>query len=175
MWRTRNYLDPVSLTLLALFAALCVHLVATSKHFHLYYMLASWILTGGVLVLAVIESRRLWPASPPLLCLRRRRAGVCPDGGGHAERYQARNGRMDGRNQVGARLSKAMVAAGPTCANVSRMFVQAPENHLNFGGDFTFATPPIEDRFSDAYQRLTKCRCWITISTVTYCSGIFTP
>ena len=64
LWRTRNYLDPVSLTLLALFAAYGAQLVATAKHFHLYYMLASWVLAGGVLVLAVVEARRLWPNSP---------------------------------------------------------------------------------------------------------------
>ena len=36
------------------------------------------------------------------------------------------------KNEIGARLSKAIVAAGPTCANVSRMFVRAPENHAQF-------------------------------------------
>ena len=34
------------------------------------------------------------------------------------------------RNEVGARLSKAVISAAPACANVSRMFVRAPENEL---------------------------------------------
>ena len=135
MWRSRNYLDPVSLTLLAMFAAYGAQLVATSKHFHLYYMLASWVLTGGVLVLAVVEARRLWPARSPRLT-----SGIA----GLACVLMVATTLIDARreavawiaaNQVGARLSKAIVSAGPTCANVSRMFVRAPENLLNFGAD----------------------------------------
>ena len=156
MWRSRRYLDPVSLTLLGFFAAFVAQLVATSKHFHLYYMLASWVLTGGVLVLAVVEARRLWPALSPrfaagaaglacvvlfsttLIAIRRDAvAWIAAD-------------------KIGARLSRAVVSAGPACANVSRMFVRAPENDLNFGGDTTFATQQIEDRFSDAYLRAYK-------------------
>ncbi|MBR1124571.1 hypothetical protein JQ628_23815 [Bradyrhizobium lablabi] len=154
IWRTRHYLDPVSLTLLALFAAYGAQAVATAKHFHLYYMLASWVLTGGVLVLAVIQSRRLWPARSPYLasgiaglaCI------VMVASTLNTVRRQAIN--VIAANQVGARLSKAIVAAGPTCANVSRLFVRAPENLLNFGGDFTFGTKELVDRFSNAYQRI---------------------
>ena len=34
------------------------------------------------------------------------------------------------------------------------MFVRAPENQLNHGGDMTLATPVMENRFSDAYARV---------------------
>ena len=156
MWRSRNYLDPVSLTLLAMFAAYGAQLVATSKHFHLYYMLASWALTGGVLVLAVVEAGRLWPAKSPRVT-----SGIV----GLACVLMVATTLIDARreavawiaaNQVGARLSKAIVSAGPTCANVSRMFVRAPENLLNFGADNTLATEKMEDHFSEAYQRIHK-------------------
>jgi hypothetical protein len=59
-----------------------------------------------------------------------------------------------GLNRTGARLSRAVVAAAPACANVSGMFVGAPENQLNHGGDMTLATPQMENRFSDAYARV---------------------
>src|ERR1035437_244176 len=65
MITSRRYLDPISLTLVASFLAFTVQLVATSKHFSLHYMLASWVLTGGVLVLTVIETRRLFPRVSP--------------------------------------------------------------------------------------------------------------
>src|SRR6266446_5370374 len=55
MLTSRRYLDPISLTLVAAFLAFAAQLVATSKHFNLHYMLASWVLMGGVLVLTVIE------------------------------------------------------------------------------------------------------------------------
>jgi hypothetical protein len=119
-------------------------------------MLASWVLTGGVLVLAVVEARRLWPALSPRLA-----AGAA----GLACIVLFSTTLVDVRreavawiaaNKVGARLSKAVVSAGPACANVSRMFVRAPENELNFGGDATLATRPMEDRFSDAYLRAYK-------------------
>ena len=156
MWRSRNYLDPVSLTLLALFAAYGAQLVATSKHFHLHYMLASWALTGGVLVLAVVEAGRLWPAMSPRVT-----SGIA----GLACVLMVATTLIDARreavewivsNRVGARLSKAIVSAGPACANVSRMFVRAPENLPSFGADNTLATRQMEDRFSDAYQRIHK-------------------
>jgi hypothetical protein len=156
MWRSRNYLDPVSLTLLALFAAYGAQLVATAKHFSLHYMLASWVLTGGVLVLAVVEARRLWPASPPRL-VTGIAAAVCVaivattliDVRREALLWMV-------RNEIGARLSKAVISTAPACANVSRMFVRAPENILNFGADTTLATQQMEDRFSDAYLRAYK-------------------
>jgi hypothetical protein len=83
--------------------------VAASKHFALHYMVASWVLMGGVLVLIVIET---------------------------------------------GKLSNAVMAAGPSCANVSSMFVRAPENELNFGADTTFAIQEMEDRCSEAYRRV---------------------
>jgi len=72
----RRYLDAVSLTLVASFFAFAALLVATSKHFHLHYMLASWVLTGGVLVLTVIEARRLFPKVSPRVILGSARAGL---------------------------------------------------------------------------------------------------
>ena len=65
---SRDYLESGRrLTLLACFIAFAAQLLATSKHFNLHYMVASWTLTGGVLVLSVIEMRRLWPALSPRL------------------------------------------------------------------------------------------------------------
>jgi hypothetical protein len=46
--------------------------------------------------------------------------------------------------------------AGPSCANVSGMFVRAPENELNHGADMTLGYPKIEDEFSEAYARAFK-------------------
>jgi hypothetical protein len=46
--------------------------------------------------------------------------------------------------------------AAPSCANVSSMFVRAPENELNRGGEMAFGTQDIKDRFSDAYARVFK-------------------
>lgn len=54
---------------------------------------------------------------------------------------------------IGARLSKAVVAAGPSRANVFSRFVRAPENDLNDGADVTLAVQEMEDRFSEAYSR----------------------
>jgi hypothetical protein len=153
IWRSRRYFDPLSLTLLGFFAAFVAQLVATSKHFHLYYMLASWVLTGGVLVLAVVEARRLWPARSPRLAAGA--AGLACIVLFATTLVEVRREAVAwiAANKVGARLSKAVAAAGPACANVSRMFVRAPENDLNFGGDTTFNTQQMEDRFSDAYVR----------------------
>ncbi len=61
MLTSRQYLDPISLTLVACFLAYAAQVVATSKHFALHYMMASWALTGGALVLTIIEIRRLFP------------------------------------------------------------------------------------------------------------------
>ena len=36
---------------------------------------------------------------------------------------------------------------------VRHVFVRAPENELNHGADMTLGTPPMEDRFSEAYAR----------------------
>ena len=154
IYRTRRYLDPVSLTLLAAFAAFGALVVATAKHYQPHYTLAAWTLIGGVLVLTFVELRRLWPAIPSgwlaaasgALCLALIASTL----------IQARNdvatwGRL---NRIGARLSHAVVASAPACANVSGMFVGAPENQLNHGGEMTLATPKMENRFSDAYARV---------------------
>jgi len=154
IYRSRRYLDPVSLTLLAAFAAFAALVVATAKHYQPHYTLAAWTLIGGVLVLTFIELRRLWPAiasgwlaaASGALCLALTASTL----------VQARNdvatwGRL---NRIGERLSRAVAAAAPACANVSGMFVRAPENQMNHGGDMTLATPQMENRFSDAYARV---------------------
>ena len=153
MMTSRRYLDPISLTLVASFLAFSVQLAATSKHFALHYMLASWVLTGGVLVLSVIETRRLFPTVSPRAIVGSA-ALVCVvlisttlfQTTSEAFKWIA-------LNDTGAKLSKAVVAAGPSCANVSGMFVRAPENELNHGADMTLGTQQMEDRFSEAYAR----------------------
>lgn len=154
MLTSRRLFDPVSLTLVASFIAFAALLVATSKHFHLHYMVVSWVLTGGVLVLTLIEVRRLIPSLSPsatfgaaaLVCV-----GLIA-----TTLLEVRSRALSWRalNDIGARLSKAVVAAGPSCANVSGMFVRAPENELNHGADMTLATPQMEHRFSEAYLRV---------------------
>jgi hypothetical protein len=156
MLTSRQYLDPVSLTLVACFLAFAAQLVATSKHYALHYMLASWALTGGVLVLTVIEARRLFPKLPTraiagsaaLACAALMATTL----------LQARREALEwvALNHIGAKLSKAVMEAGPSCANVSGMFVRAPENELNHGADMTLAFQEIEDQFSDAYTRAFK-------------------
>lgn len=156
MLTSRNYRDPVSLTLLACGIAFAAQLVATSKHFSLHYMVASWTLTGGVLVLTIIEMRRLWPATSPRLLSGA--AGLICIVLIATSLIEARREAVawTGLNKIGARLSAAVVSAAPTCANVSAMFVRAPENELNHGGDMTLATPAMEARFSEAYARAFK-------------------
>lgn len=156
MLTSRRYLDPISLTLVASFLAFAAHLVATSKHFYLHYMIASWVLTGGVLVLTVIEIRRLFPAVSP-----RAIAGAAVTVCAvliSMTLLQARSEALNwiALNHTGAKLSKAVMTAGPSCANVSGMFVRAPENELNFGADFTLGTQQMEDKFSEAYLRAFK-------------------
>jgi hypothetical protein len=153
MLASGRYLDQISLTLVASFLAFAAQLVATSKHFALHYMMASWALTGGVLVLTVIEIRRLFPGFSPrftaaaaaLACL------VLISTSLQDIRSQALE--WIALNNIGADLSKAVVAAGPSCANVSSMFVRAPENELNHGADMTLGVQEMEDRFSEAYVR----------------------
>jgi hypothetical protein len=156
MVTSRRYLDPISLTLVASFLAFSGQLVATSKHFALHYMLASWVLTGGALVLTVIETRRLFPTVSPR-ALAGAAATVC------AvliltTSFQIRDQALEqtALNNIGARLSKAVMAAGPSCANVSSMFVRAPENEVNFGAETTLGIQELEDRFSEAYGRAFK-------------------
>lgn len=156
MLTSRDYLNPVSLTLLACFIAFAAQLLATSKHFNLHYMVASWTLTGGVLVLSIIEMRRLWPALSPrlpagaagLICIVLVSTSLV--------RLKDEAVRWSGLNRTGARLSKAVVSVAPTCANVSSMFVRAPENELNHGADMTLGTPKMIAGFSEAYARAFK-------------------
>jgi hypothetical protein len=153
MLTSRCYLDPISLTLVASFLTFAAQLAATAKHFKLHYMMASWALTGGVLVLTVIEIRRLFPgfssrfaaASAALVCIFLVSTTLLDI------RSQALS--TTALNNIGAKLSKAVVAAGPSCANVSGMFVRAPENELNHGADMTLGTQEMQDRFSEAYMR----------------------
>jgi hypothetical protein len=150
----RNWRDPLSLTLGAAVLVHAAHLVATSKHYALHYMMAPWVLTGGVLVLIVVQVKRLVPAVPPValsllagsLCAAMSAMTLVDVG---AAALQASH-----LNAIGARLSKAVVAAGPACANVSGMFVRAPENDMNHGWDMTlqlWGDQPMRDRFSAAY------------------------
>jgi hypothetical protein len=156
MLTSRRYLDPVSLTLLASFLAFAAQLVATSKHFALHYMMASWVLSGGVLVLTVIEARRLFPAVSPRAIVGA--AGLICAVLISTTLFQIRRDALEwvALDDAGAKLSKAVVTAGPSCANVSGMFVRAPENELNHGADMTLGVPEMVDRFSAAYERAFK-------------------
>jgi len=153
--RTRDWRDPVSLTLGAASLIFAAHLVATSKHFALHYMMASWALTGGVLVLVVVQVRRLLPGIPSAV-LSLVAGGLCV-ATGVTTLIDARAVALQSAasNAIGARLSKAVVAAGPACANVSGMFVRAPENDMNHGWDMTlqlWGDQPMRERFSTAYE-----------------------
>jgi hypothetical protein len=153
MLTSRRYLDPISLTLFASFLAFAAQLVATAKHFDLHYMTASWVLTGGALVLTVIEIRRLFPAISPRAIFGA--AAMVWAVLISATLFQIRSEALlwIALNNTGAKLSKAVAAAGPSCANVSGMYLRAPENELNFGGDGTLGTQEMENRFSEAYRR----------------------
>jgi hypothetical protein len=156
MLTSRRYLDPISLTLVAAFLAFAAQLVASSKHFNLHYMIDSWVLMGGVLVLTVIETKRLCPRVSPraivgslaLVC------AVLISTSLLEIRSEAL--KWIAFDNTGARLSKAVMTAAPSCANVSGMFVGAPENELNHGADMTLGTPQMEDRFSEAYVHAFK-------------------
>jgi hypothetical protein len=157
--KSRSCRDPVSLALAAAVFIFVAHLVATSKHFALHYMLVPWVQTGGVLVLVVVLLRRLVPAMPaaaPSLLA----SGLCAVTAvvtlidARAAALQA-----SAENAIGARLSKAVVAAGPACANVSGMFARAPENDMNHGWDMTlqlWGDQPMRERFSVAYGSVFK-------------------
>ena len=126
MLTSGRYLDPISLTLVASFLAFAAQLVATSKHFNLHYMMASWALTGGVLVLTVIGVRRLFPNLAPRSAASAA-AAVC------AILFSTTLFQLTSEarawvalNNTGAKFSKAVTEAGPSCANVSGMFVRAP-------------------------------------------------
>ena len=155
VWR-RSWTDPVDLTLFAVFLAFVLQLVAASKHFGFHYMMATWVLVGGVLVLIVVQVRRLVPAIPPtvlaivsgaacLLMIAKTMSGVW---GVEAEWLAL--------DEMGAKLSRAVETAGPACANVSSMFVRAPENDKNHGFDMTvelWGDEALKQRFSTAYER----------------------
>lgn len=126
MVTSRRSLDPISLTLLASFLAFAAQLVATSKHFAPHYMLASWALTGGVLVLTVIEVQRLFPlvwrrlfsAASVAICTILITTTL----------VQIRRDALQqiALNNIGAKLGQAVVAAGPSCANVSSCSCERP-------------------------------------------------
>jgi hypothetical protein len=119
-------------------------------------MLASWVLTGGVLVLTIIETNRLFPTASPRVFVGA--ASLVCAVLISTTLVQIRSDALQwiALNNAGAKLSKAVVAAGPLCANVSGMFVRAPENELNHGADMTLGTQQMEDRFSEAYARAFK-------------------
>ncbi len=152
--KSRSWRDPISLTLGAATLIYAVHLVATSKHYALHYMLVPWVQTGGVLVLVVVQLRRLVPAVPAaVLSLL---AGCLCAVMSATTLIEARAAALfeSHANAIGARLSKAAVAAGPACANVSGMFVRAPENDMNHGWDMTvqlWGDQAMRERFSSAY------------------------
>ena len=154
MAKSRRLLDPIGLTLLGACLAFLALLVATSKHFAVHYMMASWALTGGVLVLSIVGLRRLMPALPSGL-LAAAAAVFCgvliPTTLSDVRREAIEQAAL---NAVGAKLSKAVVEAGPSCANVSRMYVRAPENEFAHGGDMAFGLEELKDRFGQAYVRL---------------------
>ena len=117
------------------------------------YMIASWVLTGGVLVLTVIETRRLCPRSSPRVLVGSLALVCAVLISTSLLEIRSEALKWIALNNTGAKLSKAVMKAGPSCANVSGMFVQAPENELNHGADMTLGTPQMEDRFSEAYAR----------------------
>ncbi|WP_142251221.1 hypothetical protein [Bradyrhizobium sp. UNPF46] len=162
-WCVKNWSwrDPNSLTLCAATLIYAAHLVATSKHYALHYMMAPWVLTGGVLVLVVVQLKRLAPAVPSTV-LSLVAGGLCAAMSAttlidaHAAALHAFRA-----NEIGARLSKAVAAAGPACANVSGMFVRAPENDMNHGWDMTvqlWGDQAMRERFSTAYANASPAR-----------------
>jgi hypothetical protein len=147
--------DPISRALLASFVVFAAQLVATSKHFALHYMMTSWVIAGGVLVLTIVQIRRLTPSVPSGALATTAAAGcaiLISTTLYDIRRDALENAAMD---RLGARLSDAVVKAGPACANVSSMFVRAPENELNHGSDMTMAAwgdQKMKDRLSDSYS-----------------------
>lgn len=156
MIRTKSWSDPVSLTLLAAFLAFTLQLVATSKHFALHYMMASWVLVGGILVLGALQIRRVVPTLSPAV-IATVVAAMCVTLIGqtfHEIRRQAIE--WMALDDVGERLSVAVAQAGPACANVSGPFVRAPEDEMNHGWHMTIAawgTQEQKERFSQSYAR----------------------
>jgi hypothetical protein len=157
--RTRDYSDPVSVALLAAGFVFLAQLVATSKHFALHYMMTSWVLAGGVLVLTIVQIRRLVPAIPAgaLAAVASIICGILIS----STLSEARREALEwvALDDAGARLSAVVLEAAPACANVSSMFVRAPENELNHGYDMTMSAwgdQAMKDRFSDSYVHAFK-------------------
>lgn len=154
--RRRSWSDPVSLTLIAAFLVYGAQLAATSKHFALHYMMASWVLAGGVLVLLIVQIRRLVPAIPAT-ALAAVAGAMCVVMAGQTFAQIRREAlQWSAWDAAGARLSQAVAEAGPACANVSAMFVHAPENDMNHGFDMTlqpWGDQQKRERFSEAYGR----------------------
>jgi hypothetical protein len=96
-------------------------LVATSKHFNLHYMIASWVLTGGVLVLTVIETGRLYPRLSPRVLVGSLALVCAVLISTSLLEIRSEALKWIALNNTGARLSKAVMEAGPSCANVSGM------------------------------------------------------
>jgi hypothetical protein len=159
MIRTRSWSDPVSLTLLAAFLAFALQLVASSKHFAYHYMMATWVLTGAILVLAGVQMRRLVPALSPTV-MPAVSAVICVTLIAQTL-YEIRREAIAwiALDDIGARLSRAVTLAGPACANVSAEFVRAPEDEMNHGWHMTLAgwgTQEQKDRFSESYAGVFK-------------------
>ena len=159
MIRARDYSDPVSGALLAACFVFVAQLVATSKHFALHYMMTSWVLAGGVLVLTIVQLRRLVPAIPAgaLAAVASAVCAILISSTLLAARREALE--WIALDDTGARLSEAVAEAAPACANVSSMSIRAPENELNHGYDMTMAAwgdQAMKDRLSDAYAHAFK-------------------
>jgi hypothetical protein len=60
------------------------------------------------------------------------------------------------KDERGAELSQTIIKAAPSCANVSGMYLHAPENLMGLGAYTAFGLKEIEDRFSEAYVRTHK-------------------
>ena len=178
MIRTRSWSDPVSLTLLAAFLAFALQLVATSKHFALHYMMASWVLVGGILVLAALQIRRLVPALSPAV-IATVVAAMCVTLIGQTL-YEIRRQAIEwmALDDVGARLSVAVAQAGPACANVSAPFVRAPEDEINHGWHMTIAgwgAQEQKERFSESYARAFKAPLLDHVALMNVMTNNFRP
>jgi hypothetical protein len=154
MIRTRNCRDPISLTSLAAFTAFALQVIATSKQFALHYMMASWVLTGGVLVLAGLEARRLLPVVPTTAIAGPAIAVSVFLVVGTLREIRQQAIEWMHLDDIGARLSRAVETAGPACANVAGPFLRAPEDDESHGYDMTMSAwgdQAMKDRFSSSY------------------------
>jgi hypothetical protein len=151
--RSRRFLDPLSLTLLATDLAFFVLLVATAKHFALHYMMASWVLMGGALVLTAIEARRLasWLSPRVLSGISAALCVILIATTLLSARRQAVAGIIE--DEKGAELAKTIAEVAPACASVAGMFVHDPDNIMGLGHVYALGLKELADRFSDAYAR----------------------